>query len=113
LQRYGEKKLQGPFCNFWEVAKGIFWKYFENQGSSHNFCGLWLEYKETEGPLCKFSGIIDFWIYFSIGNHGGLSPWLMDQRMARWTDHHGWPQSSMELGRAATLGHDGPLEVAQ
>jgi hypothetical protein len=24
LKRYGEKKLRGPFCNFWEVARGIF-----------------------------------------------------------------------------------------
>jgi hypothetical protein len=23
LQRYGEKKLRGPLCNFWKVARGI------------------------------------------------------------------------------------------
>jgi hypothetical protein len=33
-------------------------KYFENQWSSQNFHGLWLDYKETEGPLCKFPRII-------------------------------------------------------
>jgi hypothetical protein len=26
--------------------------------------GLRLDYKETEGPLCKFPGIINFRIYF-------------------------------------------------
>jgi hypothetical protein len=64
---------------------GVFLKYFKNQGSSQNFCGLQLNYKETEGPLCKFPGIIDFQIYFSIENHGGLNPWLMDQGRARST----------------------------
>jgi hypothetical protein len=44
-----------------------------------------LDYKETKGPLCKFLGILDFQIYFSIENRGGLSPWLMDQRRARST----------------------------
>jgi hypothetical protein len=33
---------------------------------------------ENEGELTGFR--FDFWIYFSIENHGGLSPWLMDQR---------------------------------
>jgi hypothetical protein len=45
LRRYGEKKLRGIFCNFWEVARGIH--------------GLRLDYKETKGPLCKTAGI--FW----------------------------------------------------
>jgi hypothetical protein len=58
LQRYGEKKLRGPFCNFWEVARGIFGNI--SKGSSQNFCGLRLDYKETKGPLCKFPEIIDF-----------------------------------------------------
>jgi hypothetical protein len=76
LQRYGKKKLRRPFCT--RKWLGVFLKYFKNQGSSQNFCGLQLNYKETEGPLCKFPGIIDFQIYFSIENHGGLNPWLMD-----------------------------------
>jgi hypothetical protein len=49
LQRYGEKKLRGPFCNFWEVAKGIFGNI--SKRSSQKFCVLRLDYKETEGPL--------------------------------------------------------------
>jgi hypothetical protein len=39
--------------------------------------------------------------------------WTSTRRGPRWTDHHGRPQSSTELGRAAALGHSGSPEVAQ
>jgi hypothetical protein len=77
LQRYGEKKLWGPFCNFWEVARGIFGNILKTRVFL-KICGLQVDYNETEGPLHKFPEIIDFQIYFSIEYHGGLSPWLMD-----------------------------------
>jgi hypothetical protein len=59
LRRYGEKKLRGFFCNFWEVARGIFGIIFENQGVFLKIHGLRLDYKETKWPLCKTAGI--FW----------------------------------------------------
>jgi hypothetical protein len=34
-------------------------------------------------------------------------------RGPRWTNHHGQPQSSTELGQAAAPGHGGSPEVAQ
>jgi hypothetical protein len=39
--------------------------------------------------------------------------WTSAGRGPRWTDHHGRPQSSTELGRAVALELDGPPEVAQ
>jgi hypothetical protein len=45
LQRYGDKKLQGPIRNIWKVARAISGDVFENQGSSWKFedCGLIVE----------------------------------------------------------------------
>jgi hypothetical protein len=39
--------------------------------------------------------------------------WTSIGRGPRWTDHHGQPQSSTELARAAASGHGCPPEVAQ
>jgi hypothetical protein len=47
---------------------GAFLEIFQKPGSSRNCRGLRLDYKEIEGPLCKFPGIIDFQIYFSTEN---------------------------------------------
>jgi hypothetical protein len=47
LQRYGEKKLWGPFCNFWEVARGIFGIIFENQGVFLKIAGLQLDFEQV------------------------------------------------------------------
>jgi hypothetical protein len=72
--------------------------------------GMWLDYKETKGPLCKMAGIFWFQIYFSIGNR-------MDQVHGLWTAQgrlvHGstvdsivaGSQGSPELDLAAALGH--------
>jgi hypothetical protein len=35
LQRYGEKKLWGPFCNFWKVARVNLELFFKFQGSEY------------------------------------------------------------------------------
>jgi hypothetical protein len=43
---------------------GVFLEIFQKSGGLLKISGLWLDYKEMEGPLCKFPGIIDFWIYF-------------------------------------------------
>jgi hypothetical protein len=37
-QRYGENKLRGPFCNFWEVARGFFGNNLKIRGLLEN---LW------------------------------------------------------------------------
>jgi hypothetical protein len=34
LRRYGKKKLWGPFCNFWKVARAKLEFIFKNQGFS-------------------------------------------------------------------------------
>jgi hypothetical protein len=74
--------------DFFEISRkwlGVFLEIFQKLGVFLKICGLWVDYKETDGPLCKFPEIIDFWIYFSMENHCGLSPWLMDQHKARST----------------------------
>jgi hypothetical protein len=43
LGRYSEKKLRGPFCNFWKVARGIFGIIFENLRVFLEICGLWVD----------------------------------------------------------------------
>jgi hypothetical protein len=64
LRRYGEKKLWRPIWIFWKEARGIFRNIFENPMVLLKFHGLWVNYKETHGPLRRIPGIIDFWIYF-------------------------------------------------
>jgi hypothetical protein len=63
---------------FLEVARAIFGTIFKNQGVFLKMHGLWLDYKETKGPLCKMAGIFWFQIYFSIGNR-------MDRVHGSWT----------------------------
>jgi hypothetical protein len=43
------KEFQGPTCNFWKVARGIFGNIFEFQGSGWNFSGLWLDFRQVQG----------------------------------------------------------------
>jgi hypothetical protein len=62
--------------------------------------GLQLDYKEVKVPLYKFLRIIDFWIYFSMENQGGLSPWLMDQCRAQSTvDRPPWLATKLDRAR--------------
>jgi hypothetical protein len=90
LQRYGEKKLRDLFV----ISRkwlGVFLEIFRKLGVFTEFSWITALLQKNEGPLCKFLRIIDFWIYFSIENCRGLSPWLMDQRRARSTvDRPAW-----------------------
>jgi hypothetical protein len=45
LRRYGEKKLRGPFCNFWKVARAKLELFSKTKGLHEN---LW-----TAGELWK------------------------------------------------------------
>jgi hypothetical protein len=97
LRRYGEKKLRGFFFVISGKWLGVFLEIFQKPGVFPEFLGLQLDYKETEGALCKFPRIIDFWIYFSMENHDRLSPWLMDQCRVRSTvDRPRWPATELD-----------------
>jgi hypothetical protein len=74
LQRYGEKKLQGPFWNFWKVARAKLEFIFENQGSSWNFHGLRLDFTKGQGANCKISGDFRVRNFFSMVKYDGLGP---------------------------------------
>jgi hypothetical protein len=41
---------------------GTFWNYFSILGASLRNSGLQVDFKETEGPLCKIHKITDFQI---------------------------------------------------
>jgi hypothetical protein len=41
---------------------GTFLELFFNSGASLRNSGLWVDFKETEGPLCKTPEITNFWI---------------------------------------------------
>jgi hypothetical protein len=64
LRRYGEKKLWEPIWNFWKVPRCIFGNIIENLRVLLKFCGLQVNYKKNQGPLCNILGIIDFLIFF-------------------------------------------------
>jgi hypothetical protein len=78
LQRYGEKKLWGPICNFWMWL----WVYLELfskiRGASNKYvdCGMIME---------KGRGLYEKWLeylifeLFSNRKWLGLGPWLVDQ----------------------------------
>jgi hypothetical protein len=72
LRRYGEKKLRGLFFNICKVARAKLDYFVENQGSSWNFCGLWLDFTEGQGdfPVQNF---------VSMGKYGGLGLTSMDR----------------------------------
>jgi hypothetical protein len=52
---------------------------FQILGASLQNYGLRVNFKETEGPICKIPKITDFWIYFGIEKFNGLAahpgPW--------------------------------------
>jgi hypothetical protein len=56
LQRYGEKKLRGPFCNFWEVARGIFGNILKIRGLLRIFMNYGLITKKPRGLFANFLG---------------------------------------------------------
>jgi hypothetical protein len=56
LQRYGKKKLQGPFCNFWEVARGIFGNILKTRGLLRIFMDCGLIINKPRGLFANFLG---------------------------------------------------------
>jgi hypothetical protein len=56
LKRYGEKKLQGPFCNFWEVARGIFGNILKTRGLLRIFMDCGLIINKPRGLFANFLG---------------------------------------------------------
>jgi hypothetical protein len=59
LKRYGVLKFWEYFMNFSE-ARDLFRIIFQILGASLRNYGLWVNFKETEGPQCKIPQIIDF-----------------------------------------------------
>jgi hypothetical protein len=62
LKRYGVLKFWGYFMNFSET-RDLSRIIFQILGASLRNYGLRINFKETEGPLCKIPKITDFWIY--------------------------------------------------
>jgi hypothetical protein len=63
LQGYGKKNFMDLFV-ISEMWLGVYLEIFFKPGVFLEIWGLRLDYKDTEGPLCKFPRIIDFQIYF-------------------------------------------------
>jgi hypothetical protein len=61
FKRYEILKFRGYFVDFSE-ARDIFGIIFQFRGASLRSYGLRVNFKETEGPLCKIPEITDFWI---------------------------------------------------
>jgi hypothetical protein len=59
LQRYGEKKLERPICNFWKWL-GLYPKLFLKIRGLLGILWTAADFKETKGPLCKIPKITDF-----------------------------------------------------
>jgi hypothetical protein len=55
LQRYGVKKLQGPFCNFLKVARGIFGNISKIRGLLGIFVDCGVITKKLRGLVANFS----------------------------------------------------------
>jgi hypothetical protein len=91
-------------------------------GISRKWLGLYLEIiLKIRGSSWKFVGcglIVEKgrgWIYFSMANHGGLGPPLVNHwhRGSTVNRGHGRPKSSQVLGLAAAPGLDGSSAIAQ
>jgi hypothetical protein len=65
FERYGILKFRGYFCDFSE-ARDLFGNIFQLLWVSLRNYGLWVNFKETEGPLCKIPEITNFQIYSGI-----------------------------------------------
>jgi hypothetical protein len=59
LKRYGLLKFWGYFMIFSE-ARDLSRIIFQILGASLRNYGMWINFKETEGPLCKILEITDF-----------------------------------------------------
>jgi hypothetical protein len=64
---------------------GTFLELFFNSGASLRNFGLRVDFKETEGPLCKIPEITDFQILFSTRNSVDRVHGAVDRgQRARW-----------------------------
>jgi hypothetical protein len=106
LQRYGEKKLSGPNCNFWKWL-GVYLKLFSKiRGSSWNFvdCGLILN--TNRGLFAKWHGIIGFELFSK-----GKKAWTRSTARGPWAAPvHGGPRTGpwRWLARAHPSGRSVP-----
>jgi hypothetical protein len=55
LQRYDEKKLHGPFCNFWKVARVNLELFLNFWGSVQKFVVRSLILNKYKGHFCKMA----------------------------------------------------------
>jgi hypothetical protein len=60
LQRYGEKKFWGPFCNFWKVAWVNLELFFKFQGSEYKNLDRGLILKKYRVLFAKWQGLFNF-----------------------------------------------------
>jgi hypothetical protein len=60
LQRYGEKKLWTPFCNFWKVARVNLELIFKFQGSEYKNLDRGLILKKYRSIFAKWQGLFSF-----------------------------------------------------
>jgi hypothetical protein len=87
LQRYGEKKLQGPFYNFWKWL-GLYLELFSKiRGSSWEFMDRDLISQKAWGLTAKLAGIFLVSDLFS----NGKLPWTRSMAHEPWValDHGG------------------------
>jgi hypothetical protein len=92
LNKYGVLTFRGYFMNFSE-ARDPSRIIFQILGASLRNYGLRVNFKETEGPLCKIPKIIDFWIY-------SRNEKFMDWVHGSWTG--GAPGSTVDRSGTST-----------
>jgi hypothetical protein len=95
------------------VARAKLEFIFENQGSSWNFHGLWLDFTKGQGANCKISGDFPVQNFFSMGKYGGLGPPSVDRGRRQSTVDHGQGLGggSPELSLVAAPCHGGSPAV--
>jgi hypothetical protein len=60
LQRCGEKKLRGPFCNFWKMARVNLELFFKFQGSEYKNLDCGLIFNKYMGRFVKLRRVFGF-----------------------------------------------------
>jgi hypothetical protein len=93
------------------VARGISRIIFKNPRGFLEICGLWVNFEQVHGLLCKVARFFVFLNYFPMGKVGGLGPWVgaprgvVGQRFhcglhsGRWQGLAGaWPNGRLPRG---------------
>jgi hypothetical protein len=60
LQRHGKKKLHGPFCIFWKVARVNLELFFKFQGSEYKNLDHGLILRMYRGLFAMWRGLFSF-----------------------------------------------------